>query len=284
MNAVFALRKQHRIKILCRVLMVSRSTYYKHFFSQIAPRTKENKEIKAQILQIYSEHNKRVGGPKIRFLLQSEYGVNISQGRVYRLMKTMKLPILAQKKPKFRYPQTQEAECPNKLKQQFNPKAPDEVWVSDLTFLKVCGRWHYLCVILDLFARKVVAWKLGSRPDVELVKETFMNAHEVRKPKELMFHTDRGTQYTAFSFRQMLDKLNVVQSFSKKGHPFDNAVMECFFKFLKREQTNRQTYQTVRELEVSIFEYVNYYNKKRPHGTLKFQTPDQREADFFSGG
>ena len=102
------------------------------------------------------------------------------------------------------------------------------------------------------------------------------------EPEGLMFHSDRGTQYTSFSFRQLLDSLNVVQSFSKKGYPYDNAVMECFFKYLKKEETDRRSFRTLQELRMSLFRYIDgFYNSRRPHGSLSYLTPNQAEDRFF---
>lgn len=104
-----------------------------------------------------------------------------------------------------------------------------------------------------------------------------------QQPTGLMFHSDRGSQYTAFAFRQLLDTLNVVQSFSKKGYPFDNACCECFFKYLKKEETNRKTYHSLQELQLSIFEYIEgFYNSKRPHGSLGMLTPNEKEELFWN--
>ena len=97
-----------------------------------------------------------------------------------------------------------------------------------------------------------------------------------------MFHSDRGSQYTAFAFRQLLDTLNVVQSFSKKGYPFDNACCECFFKYLKKEEVNRKTYHSLQELHLSVFEYIEgFYNSKRPHGSLGMMTPNEKEELYW---
>ena len=262
-------------------MRVGRSTYYKHFFSAPAPQTEENQQLRRAILQVYSEHDKRPGSLKIKKLLQRDYGIVISPGRVFRLMNTMELPALAAKRPKYKRFGADDEECVNRLEQQFSQSAPNIVWVSDITYIRVGGRFYYLCVIIDLFSRKVIAYKISARIDAQLVKSTFMAAYCARNPKGLMFHSDRGCQYTAFSFRQLLDNLNVVQSFSKKGHPYDNAVAESFFKFLKREQTNRRNYQNLKELETSIFEYIEgYYNAKRPHTTLNYLTPNEAEKKF----
>lgn len=102
-------------------------------------------------------------------------------------------------------------------------------------------------------------------------------------PEGLMFHSDRGSQYTAFSFLQLLDSLNIVQSFSKKGYPFDNACCECFFKYLKKEETNRKTYHSLQELQLSVFEYIEgFYNSKRSHGSLGMLTPNEKEELFWN--
>ena len=198
-------------------------------------------------------------------------------------MKTMELPTLAAKRPKFKPYSTDTEECVNKLEKKFNQTAPNIVWVSDITYIRAGGKFFYLCVIIDLFSRKVIAYRISGRPDAQLVKDTFTAAYFKRNPRGLMFHSDRGCQYTAFSFRKLLDNLNVVQSFSKKGHPYDNAVAESFFKFLKREQTNRRNYQNLKELETSVFEYIEgYYNSKRPHSSLAYLSPNQAEEKFFS--
>ena len=109
------------------------------------------------------------------------------------------------------------------------------VWASDLTYIKVNGVWFYLCIIMDLFSRKIISWNISNKADSNLIVSTFNDAYNKRNcPTGLMFHSDRGTQYTAAPFRNLLDKFNVVQSFSKKGYPFNNAFCESFFKYLLR--------------------------------------------------
>ena len=138
-------------------------------------------------------------------------------------------------------------------------------------------------VLIDLFSRKVIAWHISAKPDVELVMTTFKKAYEARNaPYGLMFHSDRGSQYTAFTFRQLLDSLNVVLSFSKKGYPFDNAVCESFFRYLKKEETGLRTYTSLCDLKISMFSYIEgYYNSKRPHGSLDYLTPDDMESAYW---
>lgn len=268
---------------MCRVLHVNRSTYYKHFYSQPSAREKENQHIASLILHIYADYDKRLGAYKITFILQRDYGIKISVGRVYRLMKILRLPKMSTDKPVRRQKPADNSQYMNYLQQEFNQKAPNLVWASDLTYLKVNGRWYYLCIIMDMFSRKIIAWHISARPDADLVITTFQKACRKRSvPYGLMFHSDRGTQYTAFSFRQLLDSLDIVQSFSKKGYPFDNACCECFFKYLKKEETNRRTYHTLQELHDSVFEYIEgFYNSRRPHSSLGLLTPDEKERLYW---
>ena len=137
---------------------------------------------------------------------------------------------------------------------------------------------------MDLYSRKIISWNISGKPDVDLVMTAFKKAYKKRNaPLGLLFHSDRGTQYTAFAFRQLLDCLNVVQSFSKKGYPFDNACCECFFKYLKKEEVNRKTYHSLKELQLSVFEYMEgFYHAKRPHGFLGMMTPNEKEEWYWA--
>ena len=197
-------------------------------------------------------------------------------------MKDMRFPKMSTMKP-YVASRNDVSQCENHLHQEFNQSAPNLVWVSDITHLKAGSKWYYLCVIIDLFSRKVIAWSISANPDTELVIVTFKKAYaSCREPFSLMVHLDRGTQYTAFAFRRLLDSLNVVQSFSKKGYPFDNTACESFFRYLKKEETNRKTYSTLDELKLSVFEYIEgFYNAKRPHNSLGLLTPNEMESRYW---
>ena len=136
---------------------------------------------------------------------------------------------------------------------------------------------------MDLYSRKIISWHICPNANVELVVTAFRKAFEKRNaPYGLMFHSDQETQYASHAFRQLLDSLHVVQSFSKKGYPFDNTYCECFFKYLKKEETNRKCYSSLKELQLSIFEYIEgCYNSKRPHITLGMLTPNEAEALYW---
>lgn len=284
MKAVELLSKDHNITTLCRVLKVNRSTYYKYINREESKREAENKMIRIYILEIYLKYKKRLGANKIRICLQRDYRINISTGRVYRLIKTMNLPKMSTVKPFIQKTKESSIEnCPNILKQQFDQTEPNKVWVCDFTYIKVCGKFYYLCVILDLFSRKVIAYKLSHKIDTQLAIDTVNMAVAKRKKSQgLIFHTDRGCQFTSESFRKHLDNLNIIQSFSAKGHPYDNAVMESFFKYLKKEEINRHNYSSFKELNSAIFEYINgFYNSVRPHSHNNGLSPNQAEHLFF---
>ncbi len=150
------------------------------------------------------------------------------------------------------------------------------------TYIKVNGRFHYLCVVIDLFSRKIIGWSLSNRHNVDLTITAFEKAYSDRgEPDYILFHSGQGSEYTAFTFRQTLEKYNAVQSFSKKGYPYDNACCESFFRHMKRECINRKSFRNQEDLRLSCFEYINRYNTKRPHSSLGDYTPDEIEAFYM---
>ena len=263
------------------MLKVHRSTYYKHFYSEPAPRTCVNQTIRKYILRIYTDYDNSLGAYKIRRVLERDYGIHISLGRVYRLMNSMNLPKRSTEKRKRTSPWKDNGPCTNHLHQQFNPATPNSVWASDFTYIKVHGFFHYLCVVIDLFSRKVVGWSLSNHHDVDLTTKAFEKAYSDRgEPEYVMFHSDQGSEYTAFSFRQTLERCHAIQSFSRKGYPYDNACCESFFMHMKRECLDRRKFRNQNELRLACFEYIQRYNTKRPHSSLGDYTPCEIE-DFY---
>jgi len=234
---------------------------------------------------LYAKTDKRLGCGKIALCLGSDYRINISRGRVYRLMKNMNLPKMSTVKPfkSCKIKNSEDGACNNILSQRFNQTAPNVAWVCDFTYIRVGLRYYYLCAIMDLYARKIIAYKLSTHIDTKLAIETLNAAVAARGTSSgIVFHTDRGCQFTSKHFRKYLEILGMVQSFSAKGHPYDNAVMECFFKYLKKEETDRRTYATPDELKRSLFEYINgFYNSIRPHSCNGGLPPLKQENLFF---
>lgn len=142
---------------------------------------------------------------------------------------------------------------------------------------------YYICVIIDLYARKVIAHKISKHNSTQLTKATAKTAYELRKPTDtLLFHSDQGSNYTSNEFRKYLRSIHITQSFSNPGMPYDNSVMESFFGSFKREALYRYRFKTEKDFFESIETYINFYNNKRPHSILMNQTPDKFEANYFN--
>lgn len=155
----------------------------------------------------------------------------------------------------------------------------NRIWVSDVTCFKINQNYLYICVILDLFSRKVVAHRVSPKNSTYLITSTFRQAFQRRNaPQSLVFHSDQGAQYTSKAFRKLLRMNKVVQSFSRSRQPHDNAVMESFFASMKREEIYRTQYGSERQFVKSVDDYVEFYNIQRPHSTLNYKTPAQFEA------
>lgn len=274
---------EHALSTLCRVLEVNRSSYYKHYRGGKSARAKENEEIRRCILAIYSSHSKRPGAYKMQHLLEREYGIKISPGRVYRLMRGMNLPRMSTaKRPGSRRKNSDDPGFVNHLNQGFTQKKPNAAWCSDYTYIRTDEGWAYLCVVIDLFSRKVISWTLSARHSKDFVMEAFLKAFNGRgRPQGLLFHSDRGSEYTCKEFRDLLDHCSVLHSLSAKGYPYDNSVCESFFKYLKLEETDRKHYRSREELRLDMFSYIDgYYNSKRIHSSIQYKTPNEVEKDF----
>lgn len=282
LEAITRLRNEFSIHSLCKVLEVRRSTYYHHSLHSPEKTLVQHQDevLKPIISEIFEKSRHSFGARKIRAKLM-ELGHTISERRTLRLMKELdisprtdyRLPNSANDR-EYKY-------YPNKLKRMFVTAAPNLVWVSDTTYVRVGSEAYYLCVVIELFSRKVISYAVSTNNDTSLVINAFREAFALRgKPQELMFHSDLGVQYTAYEFKNLLRHHQVKQSFSAPGSPHDNAVAESFFASVKKEEFKKHFYQTEAQLLTAVREYIEFYNGYRPHQSLGFKTPDQIEADF----
>ncbi|MBR6125231.1 IS3 family transposase [Candidatus Saccharibacteria bacterium] len=169
------------------------------------------------------------------------------------------------------------------MQQNFNPDAPNKVWVSDITYARVKEDIYAICVVIDLYARKALSHAISPNSDTALVKKIFQKAYEQRCPSEgLIFHGDQGSVYTAYSFRKKLRDLKVVQSFSNPGTPYDNAVAESFFSMMKREELSHKWHDSLDELEKTVADYISYFNSYWLLQKLGNLTPDQYESLYWA--
>ncbi len=196
----------------------------------------------------------------------------------------MNLPKMSTTKTRFKLGKTPEFTSDNLLKQQFNPKAPNQVWTTEFTYISIGNKRHiYLCAILDLYSRKCIAWKVSDKIDAKLACDTIQIAINTRSPTEtIIFHSDQGSQFKSLDFRRLLDEHQLMPSYSKPGYPYDNAVTEVFFKYLKQREINRRTYHSIQEVQLSCFEYIEqFYNNYNPHSANNGLTPNQKEIEYL---
>ena len=275
---------QFNVHALCEALDVPRGTFYNHIKRNKRNNSfqaKHREELRKEIQNIFDANRQVFGYEKICAILHQR-GYQVGTTLVRELMHEMSLnSVSSTAKQQWKTLNNYEQKT-NLLRRRFYAEAPNRIWVSDVTHLKTKGRRYYLCVILDLFSRKVVAYKITTHNSTQLITSTFKMAYKTRNPEEnLIFHSDQGSQYTARAFRQLLKKLKITQSFSNAGTPHDNAVMESFFSIFKKEEFYRSKYRSEKELRNKVDEYILFYNQKRPHTTLNYKTPEQYEDEFF---
>ena len=272
---------QFGVEQCCVALSVSRSGYYQWAATEQSLRAEANAELLKQIERVYHQHKGRYGSPRITQQLRQE-GLVCGENRVARLMRENQL--VARRKKAFR-PRTTlsgQGAAPNLIK-ELEPSAPNQVWVSDITYVSTLEGWLYLAVILDLFSRRVVGWKLGETLEAELVVTALRNALGLRQPhRGLYFHSDRGSQYSSDAVRKPLSVIGANLSMSGVGNCYDNAQAEAFFSTLKTECfPDNQVFVSQAEARREIFEYMEvYYNSQRLHSALGYQTPRQYETEF----
>jgi transposase InsO family protein len=275
------------VETMCKVLKVSKSSYYHWLQSGPSKLWIENQKISSQIKSIFKDSHESYGAPRMKTELES-LGYKVSRPRVARIMKANYL--FAKRKRKFRtttdsnhsYPI-----APNFLNQCFDVKRQNQVWVSDITYIQTKQGWIYLTVIIDLFNRKVVGWSLSDNLTTNntIVKAWNMAIKNTTLTQPLIFHSDRGVQYASQKFSSIIKGFNglVSQSMSRKGNCWDNAVAESFFKSLKVEWVYRHSYRLRSEAELSIFQWIEtWYNKRRRHSFLGNKNIKEFELDMYN--
>ncbi|MBS4860694.1 IS3 family transposase [Anaerotruncus colihominis] len=284
LKAMEPLYGQFSVHALCDALEVSRGTFYNHIFRNKKDNTlaaKRREMLKMQIQSIYDDSEQIYGAGKITAILQKQ-GVKTSQKYASQLMKELGISSVTTTAKK-EYKRWEKGQNRNFLLQQFQTERPNQVWGSDITVFKFRDKYYYLCVIIDLFSRKVISYRISHKSSTQLLTKTFKQAYaDRRQPKaELVFHSDRGTQYMSHAFVHLLDDFGVEQSFSRTACPHDNAVSEAFFSIFKKEELYRRHYTSEVDLMRGIAHFIAFYNTERPHSTLQYKTPEQAEQDYW---
>lgn len=272
--------RRYPIRMMCRALAVSAAGYYAWRSRPESPRSVSARALLSAIRVIHQESRETYGSPSIWDALLKQ-GHRIGEHRVARLMRQD--GIRAKTVKKWRATTQSQHRFPvaaNTLNRQFTVEAPNRVWAGDLTYVWTTEGWLYLAVILDLYSRRVIGWAMGHRLTVDLAERALTMALANRTPMAgLLHHSDRGSQYAATSYQQLLAAHGVTVSMSRKGNCWDNACIESFFGTLKRELVYHRHYATRDDATRDIFEYIEvFYNRQRRHSTLGYNSPAEYEA------
>lgn len=272
-------REQFRLAAMCRVLKVSRSGFYDWVARQPSRRSQDDEALTAHIEQIHYQYRQATGTLKTQTLLQKR-GIEAGKHRIARLRQIA--GIETRRKKRFRVMrsyQRSEPAAPDLVERGFAVTAPNLIWVGDMTVLRTREGVLYLAVVLDLYARRVVGWAMAAQATSDLAIAALTMAIQQRRPKPgLICHTDQGVQYASMAYRTVLQAHRIRASMSRRGNCHDNAVAESFFSNLKNELTHHTIYTNRKEAKTAIFDYIEvFYNRQRPHQTLKYQTPLEAE-------
>jgi len=271
--------KDYTIEKMCKILEVSRSSYYKRRNRDKGKRFKDNKTLLEKIREVFNASKEHYGSPRITAELKRQ-GMQCNKKRIARLMS--KNGIAGRMFRKYRNTTNsdhRQERCENILSREFTRNRSNEVWKSDITYIRTGEGWLYLAAVMDIYSRKVIGWQLDKNLNSDLVERALENALMDRKVESgIIFHSDQGIQYASERFRKLLQANGFIQSMSRKGNCYDNAITETFFHKLKTELTSRIKYRTREEARRSIFEYIEiFYNRKRLHLANGYMPPVEYE-------
>lgn len=271
------------VVMMCLVLKISKSCYYKWKKKPVSKRKVEDKKLTEDIKQAFEKSRGTYGIPRIRAALRKK-GIKCSRHRVAKLMK--KSNIRSKTKRKFKVTTDSKHKLPvaeNILNRGFKVAHANRAWVQDITYIWTTEGWLYLAVVIDLYSRKVVGWSIQDNMRKSLVIDALDMAIKARKPgANLLLHSDRGSQYCSVLFQCKLKAHGMICSMSGKGECWDNAVAESFFHSLKTEHVYLNKFKTREEAKQSIFEFIEvFYNRTRLHSTLGFCSPVEYEGELL---
>lgn len=278
-------RSEFTVIRMCKALKLIESGYYRWKNKKKTERELEDQALIPMIRRIHEESKSIYGPSRIKAKLERE-GIYCSKGRIRRLMRENGIYSITRYKHKP-YPKekVETRYNENLLRREFDIRKPDKVWCGDITYIRTSAGWVYLAAVIDVFNREVVGYSLSKKPNSELTMRAMANALMNRKPSEkLVFHSDRGCQYSSKTYLSYLEEHNIESSMSRKGNPYDNACTESFFATLKKEWIYHRKYRDQMHLEDSLFEYIElFYNRKRLHSHLENLSPKEYYHKYRNG-
>ncbi len=279
------LRLDYPLALVRRVLSVSASGYYAWVDRPLSKWAQEEARLEVEIKAAHKRTRQVCGAEKLQYDL-AEYGIQVGICRIKRIRR--KLGICCKQKRKFKATTDSKHTLPvaeNILGQQFEVTEPNKVWTSDITYVPTDEGWLYLAGHKDLFSGNIVGYAMGERLTKNLVSQSLFQAIVAKRPPQgLIHHSDRGSQYCSYEFRNILEQYGLTASMSRKGNCFDNAPMESFWGTLKQELVHHRRYQTRQEAIRDITEYIEiFYNRQRRQARLGFLSPVVYEQRYYAG-
>lgn len=273
--------EHHNVAKACELLEVSRSAFYDWHQHRPSARQLADEQLGQRIQAIFDASRGTYGWPRVHRALRDE-GVHASRKRVARIMRQQGLIGRCRRRSTRTTISDPETRAVDLIKRAFGPGTVelDRVYVSDITYVRTWEGWLYLATVIDLSSRRVVGWSMADHMRTELVADALRMAVAARRPAPgLIFHSDRGTQYTSTEFTDLLAEHKMVQSLSRPRQCWDNAVAESFFSSLKEELIHRQSWATRAQARRAIFDYIEvFFNRRRLHSSLGYLSPAEYEA------
>jgi len=269
----------------CEAFGVSRSGYYAHLKKPLSKRRREDAELGPQVREAFLASRGSYGSPRLMHALRRK-GLFHGKARISRLMREHDCRVARKRRfvPRTTVAAADHPVSPNRLLGRPATRRPDEVWVTDITYLPTAEGWLYLAAEMDLHSRRILGWSTGTSLAVDLTERALDNALQARAGtalEDLLHHSDRGCQYTSAAFRQGLSSRGIDQSMSRRGHCHDNAAMESFWATLKAECFGRTIPPTREQARMMVFDYIEtFYNPVRLHSSLGFQSPVEYEQSL----
>ena len=263
-------------------MQVSTSAYYAWIKQpETTDKAIQEELLEAKMSQLFYDHKQAYGSRRLSDALKKA-GFNVGRYKVRRLM--AELGLIARYPKRFKVTTDSnhnEAISPNRLDRHFDVAAPNQVWTTDITYVWTLEGWLYVAVVIDLFSRQVVGWAIDDHMRTSLCVKALQMAFWRRKPEAgVLHHSDRGSQYASQEYRRHLGIMKMEQSMSRKGNCWDNAPTERFFRSLKHEQLNYERFRTKAAAKLSIIDYLAFYNGRRSHSKLGYQSPLEFEREF----
>lgn len=270
------------LNLLCTCLEVSTSGFFQWCKRTPGTRKREDERLKILIREVWEQSRKLYGWPRLQAALAHQ-GERLGTQRLLRLMREMGIcGRFCRKKVRTTRVDPQARKAPNHLDRKFHVDAPNHVWAGDITAIRTRQGWLYLAVVMDLYSRQVVGWAMEDAMEQELCLNALdMAVKRRRPPKQLLFHSDQGSQYTSNAYQRRLQECELQGSMSRRGPCWDNAVVESFFGSLKRECVRENIYDSHDQAQTEIFDYMEiFYNRQRLHSYLNYQTPMDFESNM----